>query len=116
MEEGIEKLQGTWAVVAIEQKGATVPAEQIEKAKLTLILTANGFTFKRPNGDSEGTFQIDTTKKTKTIDLKGNFHKDKTVTMLGIYELEGDTLKVCVDEKTRPSEYKSTADGECSSH
>jgi uncharacterized protein (TIGR03067 family) len=53
----------------------------------------------------EGTFTIDQTKQPKTIDIRIS-DKEKA---LGIYELDGDTLKLCMiedrDGNARPTEF-----------
>ena len=59
------------------------------------------------------TFKLDPTQKLKEMDATGGVlpaKKDRT--FLGIYELDGDTLKWCVDNrrKERPTEFR-TANG-----
>ena len=48
---------------------------------------------------------MDAGAKPKTIDLTGFPKPD--VKMLGIYELDGNTLKICVGESKRPIEFAS---------
>lgn len=54
----------------------------------------------------EGTLKLDTTKKTKEIDMALG---DGNQTALGIYELHGDTLKLCYAKpgNDRPKEFSA---------
>src|SRR5262249_26183745 len=56
-----------------------------------------------------GTQKIDPSKSPKTIDVTMTEGPSKGAIMLGIYEIDGDTLKVCFDRegKKRPTEFKS---------
>ena len=56
-----------------------------------------------------GTQKIDPTKSPKTIDMTMTEGPSKGKVMLGIYEIEGDTMKACFDPegKKRPTEFKS---------
>jgi RNA polymerase sigma factor (sigma-70 family) len=105
-----EAILGTWRVVTQEQQGQS--KEESEEHRL--IFSADGFTIKK--GDEtlyKGKFKIDASKKPKTIDMEiiesakgGNDGK----TGLGIYSLEGDTLKWCVNEPgetERPKEFSA---------
>jgi uncharacterized protein (TIGR03067 family) len=104
-----DALQGVWKAVTKEEDGQV---KEDEPEGHRLILSGNKFIIKR--GDEElfkGTFKIDPAKKPKTIDMaileEGEF-KDKTG--FGIYALEGDTLKWCVNEPgetERPKEFSA---------
>ena len=61
-----------------------------------------------------GIQKIDPTKSPKTIDVTMTEGPNKGAIMLGIYEIDGDTLKVCFDAevKKRPTEFKSPAGSE----
>jgi uncharacterized protein (TIGR03067 family) len=82
-------IQGTWKVVMIEDGGRKrdVGDKKVSFGK-TKITFKDG---ERTLGD--GTFELDPTKKPKWIDVTQRGNK-----MLGIYELEGDNLKVCYNE------------------
>ena len=57
----------------------------------------------------EGTTTLDTDKTPKAMDIKGTNGPNKGKTILAIYELKGDTLRVCYDlsGKARPSEFET---------
>jgi len=56
-----------------------------------------------------GTQKLDPSKSPKTIDMTLTEGPNKGAVMLGIYEIDGDTLKACFDPqgKKRPTEFKS---------
>ena len=58
-----------------------------------------------------GTQKLDPSKSPKTIDVTVTEGLNKGAVMLGIYEINGDTLKVCFDPegKKRPTEFKSAS-------
>jgi uncharacterized protein (TIGR03067 family) len=49
------------------------------------------------------TFVVDPSKKPATIDLVFTDEKNKGEKVLGIYALENDELKICLNTKFRPS-------------
>ena len=57
----------------------------------------------------KGTTKIDPAAKPKTMDIIGTDGPNKGKTFLAIYELNGDTLRVCYDltGKVRPTEFKT---------
>src|SRR3954469_10287953 len=99
--EDDEALRGTWTVTKAEEDGK--PLKELDKAKFTFraggkMLIVHG------DGDKvEVTFKVDTSKMPRQIDVQ----KDGGDAALGIYEVKGDTLRLCVSErdaKARPAE------------
>jgi uncharacterized protein (TIGR03067 family) len=98
------KLEGTWRVVSLEVEGMKIPEETIKESRL--IIKGKEFTMKEKIATYRGNFIIDPSKKPKTIDMKFTEGPEKGNTSLGIYELEGDDLKLCltITAKDRPSQ------------
>jgi RNA polymerase sigma factor (sigma-70 family) len=100
-----ESLQGEWAAKSVEIDGKDYTAQ---KAK-SWTLTIDGDKVKgmTKTGD-ELSFKLDATKKPKEIDLAG---ERTELARKAIYELDGDTLKVCwsQDGTVRPTDFTSTS-------
>jgi uncharacterized protein (TIGR03067 family) len=78
----------------------------------TLVLKGNAFI--RMSGDKTlpaATFRIDPTKRPKTIDQVFKDKEGKVVVRPGIYELDGDTLRLAF-AKERPKELRTSADSD----
>jgi uncharacterized protein (TIGR03067 family) len=85
-----EKLQGTWAVVAIEQSGKKLPeTNPIYKRKYVFEADRLFVKGEEGNKNSDGTFKLDASKTPKEIDLSL-----PDITLKGVYRLEGDELKL----------------------
>ncbi|HYV39244.1 MAG TPA: TIGR03067 domain-containing protein [Gemmataceae bacterium] len=103
-----DAIQGTWKFVSVEMDGKKEdPKEQI------IIFQGDKFTVKI--GDmvlQAGTQKLDPGKKPATVDAIVTEGEGKGTTMLGIYEIQGDTLKSCFDMqgKKRPTEFKTAPD------
>jgi RNA polymerase sigma factor (sigma-70 family) len=105
----LDKFQGTWDVTGYERNG--------EKFPVTAI-TFTGDNMKRyaAVGDPlpsrpEWTIKLDPSKKPKAVDATVLTGPLKGKTRLGIYQIEGDELKLCLprpDVKERPTEFKAT--------
>jgi len=105
VKKGLEKLQGTWKVESITVGGNKAPKEAAEK--ITLVVAGDKITVKDGEKNEEATIKIDPTKKPPTIDFTPV--KDVKNTALGLYELDGDNLKLCwiKDGKARPTAVES---------
>jgi uncharacterized protein (TIGR03067 family) len=102
----LEKMQGEWQAASYVVDGMQLPDDDAQ----ALFRTVKGeqytvFRFSKPIG--KGTFTIDATKKPKTIDSQPAQPNVKPI--LGIYELDRDTLKVCNARpgQERPQEFAS---------
>ena len=86
-----EKIQGTWKVVSAEDSGRKAPDEAIKDLKW--VIAKDKITYKFGEKTTEWSYKLEATKKPRWIDLT-----EGDLTTLGIYELEGDNLKVCLPE------------------
>jgi uncharacterized protein (TIGR03067 family) len=105
-----EKFQGEWSLVKLEDKGENQDINEDNDHYIKLKIEGDKFLVSLKNGDHDATFTTDSGKKPKTIDitLKGGDQDGKV--MKGFYELEGDTLKICIgspEAPDRPAEFKS---------
>jgi RNA polymerase sigma factor (sigma-70 family) len=115
VKEELDRLQGTWVLSAVESddKG---PAEQdvTTDARCLLTITGNksvqGQVFAKQK--SERFLRIDPTAKPKAIDWSKTEEFKEGEVSYGIYELDGDTLKLLGGAKRpaeRPKEMKPNA-------
>jgi uncharacterized protein (TIGR03067 family) len=92
-----DNLQGTWVHILSEQGG--LKAKPL-KGLMDPLLTFKGDTFTMTDHqgekEGEGTFKLDENKKPKEIDLvvPKQDNPKETETVKGIYQLDGDTLKL----------------------
>jgi uncharacterized protein (TIGR03067 family) len=105
----LAKMQGDWMVVSTTINGAKLPDEEAQ----TLFRTINGDhyqIFRFSKTISRGTFKIDATKKPKTIDSTPGASAKKQP-ILGIYEFDGKTLRICNagPGMPRPTEFGAKA-------
>jgi uncharacterized protein (TIGR03067 family) len=103
-----KELQGRWRYVSFEMDGQKMPPEQL--AKMTITFTGDKWVVRE--GDKivvAGTQKFDPTKRPRQIDSLITEGEGKGTTMLGIYELKGDTFRVCFDPqgKERPKDFTS---------
>jgi uncharacterized protein (TIGR03067 family) len=89
----LKKFQGEWVPVSVEINGKAIPEEAIKNVKVTV--KGNKLTFTEGGTTIEGTFTLDPTRKPKQIDGKAKGPQGKEVKTIGIYELDGDKLKIC---------------------
>jgi uncharacterized protein (TIGR03067 family) len=102
----LENLQGTWLLIAMEKDGENVPAEEFKDYKS--VYEENRLTLMA--GDSvrrRGLVTLEPSRKIKAINTwdQDGPYADQTVP--GIYELDGDTLKLCFARPgdKRPKEF-----------
>jgi len=113
LEKEVRKFQGAWTFESSETGGKELPASEL--AGLILTFEGDKHTVKKGNEMVQvGTQKLDPSKSPKAIDVTLTEGVNKGAVMLGIYEINGDTLKVCFDAagKKRPTEFKSAPGSE----
>jgi uncharacterized protein (TIGR03067 family) len=100
--KALETFSGTWEIVKVSPDGATKDAKR-------LVFNKNG-TYAAVDKDGKelwaGTFEIDPTATPKVWDHRSDDGKKKGDDVLGIYELDGDALKVaCVVGRRKGKEW-----------
>ncbi len=105
----VEALQGTWLPAKAELAGQPMPDAVLKE--ITLTLTNHDYTVTTAEQPDYGTWTIDTSSKPKAMTVTGTKGPNNGKTFPCIYELKGDTLRICYDlsGEKRPTEFKSTA-------
>ncbi len=103
-------LQGTWNVESLVRGGKFASPATV--SKMQLVISGDKATMKVPaKDDSAGTLKLDPSKKPAAID----FVRDDKEVLLGIYVLDGDTLRLAIQKpggKDRPTVFESPEDSE----
>lgn len=107
----LKALAGTWRPISAENNGYKASEANLKGTRW--IRDADGkWTMQR--GDKTvvewAVKNIDATKKPKTIDIEIVAGPYKGMVYLGIYELDGDTLRICFalpDRPERPTEFSA---------
>ena len=100
-------MDGVWIAKSAELGGQPMAADTVKTIKLEM--KAGKYTVTVGQAVDRGTVKYGSTKKPKTMDIAGDDGPNKGKTFLAIYELSGDSLKVCYDLSgtSRPTEFKT---------
>jgi uncharacterized protein (TIGR03067 family) len=104
----ITQLEGEWSMVSGIADGQPMPEQMVKtmrrvaKDGMTTVTTDDQIFMKAK-------FTIDPAKKPKTIDYQMTDGPTKGKTQLGIYQIEGDTVKFCFakPDQARPTDFTS---------
>lgn len=107
LKQELDKFGGTWRFESLEIEGTKMPVEPMKNARLTC--DGDRFTYVENAQESKGTFKVDPAKSPKTIEITFTAGPNKGDRLSGIYEVEGDTYRVCLamPGKTPPTEFAS---------
>lgn len=114
IEQALVNFCGTWEIVAMQPSGAT-------KAKSLIFRKDQTYSALGSDGQElwGGTFDLDPTVSPKVWDHRSTESQKQGGDALGIYELDGDKLKICCvvgtwkdrqwKGKPRPAEFRTPA-------
>lgn len=103
----LDNLQGTWVATAGEAGGQTFLDDQLKAMKFVVQGNKYTFTMKETTEHPEkGILKPDPAPSPKALDIEITEGPEQGKTQKAIYELDGDTLKICFAQagKDRPTE------------
>jgi uncharacterized protein (TIGR03067 family) len=107
----LEALQGTWAAVTVERNGQRAPAEALKGFEV--VIQGNRMTINPGKDDRTSTFTLDPSKRPRWLDNTPEQGPKKGQSLPAIYELQGDSLKLCFDNEgvsdKRPTAFRTTS-------
>ena len=104
MTHDLDRLQGTWNIVALEIEGQKFPP-----GGSSITIAGDAFVSRNMGAVYEGTVRLDETRAPKALDLNFTKGPEAGGVGLGIYALDGDTWTICLGfaGKTRPAEFRA---------
>jgi uncharacterized protein (TIGR03067 family) len=103
--KALKALQGTWKLVAVEEKGGELKDNKDSDVQFTF----EGNALLRREGKSEPRrfrVKVDPSKSPAHIDLSVEAAGGRTETAHAVYEVKGDRLTICFGHNTTPDEPK----------
>jgi uncharacterized protein (TIGR03067 family) len=102
-------VQGKWKPVKAELAGQ--PMTDAVLKEISLKLDNGKYEVFVGSAPDRGTYTVDSTSKPKSMTITGTEGPNHGRTFPAIYELKGDTLRICYDLSgaKRPTEFKSIA-------
>jgi uncharacterized protein (TIGR03067 family) len=102
----MKKLEGTWTVVTQEREG-----KPVKNSKGTFTFAKSKLTIRWDKDEEKGgKVKLDPTKSPKEMDIVADTPGGE-VKLKGIYQIKGDSLKMCIDQKggERPAKFTTKA-------
>ena len=104
----LEKLQGTWVEATCEWKGENVVFNE-QRPRWTRTIKGNRSFIGDENGEAihDLTFSLKPGQRPKAIDVEVTQGPDSGQTNVGIYQFDGNSLKICwtIAGQERPTEF-----------
>jgi uncharacterized protein (TIGR03067 family) len=111
LKQELLRLQGGWHIEALEENGVKVDAAKLKDR--TIFFGRNTLLMRQGSKLLQiGVVHLDPAKTPKTLNAQIMQGKQKGEMLLGIYERDGDTLKLCIDTtaNARPKDFSAAAD------
>ena len=102
-------LQGTWLPVKAELGGKPMPAEVLKS--IVLKIDKQSYEVTVAGHPDTGSLALDTASSPKGMTVKGEKGPNAGKTFPSIYQLDGDSLRICYDLSgaKRPAEFATTS-------
>lgn len=107
---GVPLLPGTWSPIKPKLAGQPFPEALLKS--ISLRIDGGQYEASVAGKPDKGTYTLDLASMPKGMSITGTEGPNKGKTFPCIYEIEGDTLRVCYDlsGEKRPAEFKTAAD------
>ena len=108
MGKDLDSLQGSWSITALEVEGQPMPAAMLSDARV--VIKGGRFKSTGMGAVYEGILELDPSRNPWKLDMKFDAGPEKGATNPGIYELDGDVLRICLNTRgsVRPSSFATT--------
>ena len=108
MRQDLGLLQGSWTVTSLEVDGQKMPADMLANSRV--VIKGNRFTSAGMGAVYKGTLELDASTSPRQLNMRFDAGPEKGNTNLCIYELDGNTWKICLATRgaVRPSSFAST--------
>ena len=108
--KAIKAMQGDWRCIAGEENGKLQDKSAVKRENRHVTIKGNSLTMERVGATWVGKFEIDASNG--SFDWVGKGPQGNLVEWIGIYEVDGDNLKLCFifqkdDKAKRPKTFKS---------
>jgi uncharacterized protein (TIGR03067 family) len=109
MPQDLDLLQGSWAITSLEMEGQKMPASVLANSRI--VVKGNRFAGTGMGSVYEGTLELDASSTPRQFNMNFDAGPEKGNTNFGIYELDGDSWKLCLATRgtVRPSAFDSTS-------
>ena len=100
-------LEGSWTITSLVLDGQSLPAPMLEGARI--VIKGDRFVSTGMGAEYAGVLVPDASRRPHRLDMKFDTGPEKGNTNLCIYELDGDTLKLCIATRgrVRPASFDS---------
>lgn len=109
MNSDLDLLQGSWRITALEVEGRKMPAAMFAEGRL--VIRGSRFLGAGMGAEYQGTLEIDPSGSPRRLNMKFDAGPETGNTNLGIYEVAGDTFRICLAThgNVRPAAFDSSA-------
>lgn len=103
----IQRIQGTWVIRSVEVNGTKIGGNNLQNAPGELTLNGNHYTLRFGEITNTGTFQLDSERTPRAVNVIPGDGPNKGRTFPGIYTIDGDSMRTCfnVGGGSRPTEF-----------
>jgi uncharacterized protein (TIGR03067 family) len=111
-----KKLQGKWVIKSAERGGKAVDLDKDEHAPKSVTFKDDKVKVEMKSAEHKGTFKAGREDKLGTLDLVPDDPDQKDHAVKALYNLEGDTLTICINEaknSERPKEIGAKEGSHC---
>jgi uncharacterized protein (TIGR03067 family) len=105
-----EKIQGVWKILSEVENGTDAPPRR--NVRVRFQFTADKFIITEGDDKRQGAYKLDPARRPSTIELVADDGPNKGKKALGIYQLSGDTLTLCLtlqEGKDPPGDFTARA-------
>ena len=108
--DAMKQIEGTWLVKRGEANGQEVTDENVKSVKLSIF--GGFYTLSAADHTESGSISVDPAQTPRAMDLVTSTGPDAGQLTLAIYEVQGETMKICasLNSGPRPTKFEAPVD------